>query len=102
MQIVCLDLLSLYGDSIVEKVCISLLLKRELLYVQWRLGILFFIGALQHTQLSIVLYHTSSLISSGFEELSFTNLQSLSIPCSIPHYPLISAWHTTWKIPVSE
>jgi len=88
--------------SIVEKAFISVLLKGVLLYVQWYLGILFFIAALQHTQLSIVLFHTSYLISSGFEELSFTNLQSLSIPCSIPHYPLISAWTNTWKIPVSE
>jgi hypothetical protein len=80
-----------YG--IVETAFISVLLKRVLLYMQWHLGILLFIEAVQHTQLSVVLFHTVSHISSAFEVLSFTNLQSLSIPCTIPHYPLTSTWN---------
>jgi len=70
--------------------------------MQWHLGVLFFIEAVPYTQLSIGLFQTSSLVSSGFEVLSFTNHQSLSSPCTIPHHPLTSTWTITWKIPVSE
>jgi hypothetical protein len=70
--------------------------------MQWHLGILFFIEAVQHTQLSIGVFQTSSLISSGFEVLSFTNLQSLYGTYIIPYYRLTSTWTITWKIPVSE
>jgi hypothetical protein len=61
--------------SIVETAFISVSLKRVLLYMQWHLGMLFFIEAVLHIQMSVVLFHTISHISSAFEVLSFTNLQ---------------------------
>jgi hypothetical protein len=83
--------------DIVEKAYISVLLKTVYAVAPW--NIVLYCRCATYTS-EHFFFQTASHISSAFEVLSFTNVQTLSSPCTIPHYPLISTWNITWKIPV--